>query len=572
MRKELVWRIRILTGAVLLLAIILIGRLYQLQVLNHDTYTKRGEEQYVHTVMDLYNRGTIFFTTKDGERIAGATVQSGYVLAVDPNRITDAKGTYEKIKDLINLDEDTFIHRATLPNRTYVEIDQYINEEVSVKISAMKLPGVQLYRNQWRYYPGKTMSARTVGFVGFGDDDAGQLVGRFGLERYYNDVLLRDRQRLSVNFFAEIFSNLGSIIFDNTENRTGNIVTTIEPTVSRMLQNELIEANDKYRAKLTGGIIMDPKTGEIYAMDAVPTFDLNDRSDAKVEDFRNPLVENVYEFGSIIKALTIAAGLDNKTINAGTTYYDAGFISLDTFTIKNYDGKGRGTVDMQQVLNQSLNTGVSFIVKQMGKDRFREYFLNLKLGSEAGIDLPNETHGLINNLNSPRDVEYATASFGQGIAMTPIATVRALAALGNGGKLVTPHLVKSIEYQDGTLKDVMYPDGAQVFKPETSEEVSRMLAKVVDDALLGGKVALDDYSVAAKTGTAQIAKEAGGGYYEDKYLHSFFGYFPAYDPKFLIFLYTVEPKEVQYASETLTAPFMEITKFLINYYNIPPDR
>lgn len=572
MRKELVWRIRILTGTVLLLALILIGRLYQLQILNKDAYVERGEDQYVHTVTELYNRGTIFFTTKDGERIAGATVQSGFMLAVDPTRISDAKAVYDKLDEYISLDEETFIYRATLPDRIYVEIDPFIDEETSQKISALDLSGVELYRNQWRYYPGKTVAARAVGFVGYGDEaQGGQLVGRFGLERYYDDILLRDSQRLSVNFFAEIFSNLGSIVFDSTQTRTGDIVTTIEPTVSRMLQNELLKANEKYSANLTGGIIMDPKTGEIYALDAVPTFDLNDRSGAEVADFRNPLVENVYEFGSIIKALTMAAGIDSKAVNSQTTYYDAGYIDLDTFTIKNYDGKGRGTVDMQQVLNQSLNTGVSFIVKQMGKEKFREYFLNLKLGSEAGVDLPNETHGLVNNLNSPRDVEYATASFGQGIAMTPIATARALAALGNGGKLITPHMVKSIEYQDGSIKEVMYPDGAQIFKPETSEEISRMLATVVDEALQGGKVALPDYSIAAKTGTAQIADETGG-YYEDKFLHSFFGYFPAYDPKFLVFLYTVEPKGVQYASETLTEPFMEITKFLINYYNLPPDR
>lgn len=573
MRKELVWRIRILTGTVLLLALVLIGRLYQLQILNKDVYIERGEEQYVHTVTDLYDRGTIFFTTKDNERIAGATVQSGFVLAVDPSRITDTKALYEKIKEFITLDEETFIYRASLPKRTYVEIDPFVDEETSEKILALDLTGIQLYRNQWRYYPGKTLSARTVGFVGYSDEvDDDQQIGRYGLERYYNDVLFRDNQHLSVNFFAEIFSNLGGIVFDSTPNRTGDIITSIEPTVSRMLQNQLVLANDKYNSDLTGGIIMDPKTGEIFALDAVPTFDLNNRTGATVADFRNPLVENVYEFGSIIKALTMAAGLDSKAVNAHTTYYDAGFIDLNTFTIKNFDGRGRGTVDMQQVLNQSLNTGVSFIVKQMGKDKFREYFLNLKLGSEAGIDLPNETHGLINNLNSPRDVEYATASFGQGIAMTPIATARALAALGNGGKLITPHLVKAIEYQDGSVKDVRYPDGAQVFSPETSEEISRMLVTVVDDALRGGNVALPDYSVAAKTGTAQIANKDGGGYYDDRYLHSFFGYFPAYDPKFLVFLYTVEPKNVQYASETLTEPFMEITKFLINYYNIPPDR
>jgi cell division protein FtsI/penicillin-binding protein 2 len=208
----------------------------------------------------------------------------------------------------------------------------------------------------------------------------------------------------------------------------------------------------------------------------------------------------------------------------------------------------------------------------MGKERFRDYFTAFALGSETGIDLPNETYGLVDNLNSPRDIEYATASFGQGIALTPIAAVRALAALGNGGYLVTPHVAEKIIYEDGTEKPIRYPEGEQVISAQTSEEISRMLTTVVDEALRGGTVKLDRYSVAAKTGTAQIARATGGGYYDDRYLHSFFGYFPAYEPEFLIFLYTVEPKGVQYASETLTGTFMDLTNFLINYYAVPPDR
>jgi cell division protein FtsI (penicillin-binding protein 3)/stage V sporulation protein D (sporulation-specific penicillin-binding protein) len=227
---------------------------------------------------------------------------------------------------------------------------------------------------------------------------------------------------------------------------------------------------------------------------------------------------------------------------------------------------------MQQVLNQSLNTGVSYIVNQMGKERYRDYLYAYGLDKETGIDLPSEGSPLVDNLTSPRDVEYATASFGQGIALTPIATVRALATLANGGKLVTPHIVKEIRYEDGSIEKLEYPTGEQVLKPETSEEISRMLSIVVDDALRGGSVSLPHHSIGAKTGTAQIANPDGGGYYEDKYLHSFFGYFPAFDPQFIVFMYTVEPQGVRYASETLTDPFMQIARFLINYYSIPPDR
>ena len=573
MRKQSILRIRIITGVVLLIAFILVARLYQIQVLKHDVYVEKGEDQYVHTVRDLYTRGSIFFSTKDGDRVSAATVQSGYVLAVDPTVIRDPEAVFEQISDYIAIDKELFVTRATLPKRTYVEIDARVSEADADAIVERDIDGLQLYRSQWRYYPGDELAARAVGFTGFsGTIKKEQPTGRYGLERYYEDVLTRENERLSVNFFAEIFSNLGSVVFDTTDARTGDVVTSIEPTVARMLQQQLQETQETWDSRLTGGIIMNPQNGEMYAIDAVPTFNLNDRGANTIEVFQNPHVESVFEMGSIIKALTMAAGLDSGAVTPTTTYFDSGRLELDTFTIGNFDGKGRGTVNMQEVLNQSLNTGVAFIVDKMGKDAFRAYFQALKLGSETGIDLPGEVFGLVDNLNSPRDVEYATASFGQGIALTPIAATRALATLGNGGRLVTPHIATKIEYEDGTVRDITYPEGNQVFSAETSEEVSRMLTAVVDDALRGGNVALENYSIAAKTGTAQIADSENGGYYDDRYLHSFFGYFPAYEPEFIIFLYTVEPKEVRYASETLTDPFMELTKFLINYYNLPPDR
>ena len=569
MRGKAIGRIRFLTAALLLVAVILIGRLYQVQIMHGADYKERGEAQYVHTVQDLYDRGSIFFTTKDGEEVSAATVQSGFLLAIDPTRINDAEATYEALNSVYPLEKARFMERAGRINRSYQEIATRVSRSDADAIEELGLKGVMLYRNQWRYYPGESLGARTVGFVGYSGNE---LSGRYGIERYYDDVLSRDNERLSVNFFAEIFSNLGTVVFDSSDSREGDVITTIEPTVMRNLERELLATNETWNSSFTGGIIMNPKTGEIVGLGMVPSFDLNDRSGVDIADFRNPLVEDVYEFGSIIKALTVAAGLDSGAITPATTYYDSGSIELDTFTISNFDGKGRGYVPMQEVLSQSLNTGVAFIVTEMGKAAFREYFLNLKLGSETGIDLPNETYGLVNNLNSPRDVEYATASFGQGIALTPVAATRALATLGNGGTLPSPHIVKEIRYEDGTVQPISYPEGERVFSEETSEEVSRMLVEVVDEALKGGDVKLENYTVGAKTGTAQIADRENGGYYEDRFLHSFFGYFPAYDPEFIVFLYTVEPKEVRYASETLTDPFMNITKFLINYYNIPPDR
>jgi len=266
----------------------------------------------------------------------------------------------------------------------------------------------------------------------------------------------------------------------------------------------------------------------------------------------------------------MAAGIDSGAITATTTYYDAGSIELDGSTISNFDGKGRGRVSMQEVLNQSLNTGASFVASKIGNRVFANYMINYGIGEETGIDLPNESAGIVKNLYEPRDLEYATASFGQGIATTPIATIRGLSVLANGGVLVTPRIAKKIKYTSGLSKKVSSNDGQRILKQESAEEITRMLVSVVDNALLEGTVKLPNYSIAAKTGTAQIASV--GGYYDDRFLHSFFGYFPAYDAQYLIFLYTLEPKEVKYASQTLTHPFMDIVKFLINYYEIPPDR
>lgn len=568
-RKVAIIRIRCITAFLLIIALFLISRLYYLQVVQFDDYTERANRQYTHTVNELYDRGSIYFLTKNNEQVSAAAIQSGFVLAVDPTRITDPAKAFNTLSPYLTVDKEEFVDAATKPDRTYVVIDDQIPTDIAQKIGLLDIPGISLYKNQWRYYPGNDVAARVVGFVGYSDEG---LVGRYGLERYYDQILQRDQSGQSVNFFAEIFGGIGQIIFNEGEEHEADLVTTIEPTVARMLDQVLAEIQLTWESDVSGGIIMDPQTGAIYAMNVSPTFNLNNRSGYTINDFRNPLVEDVYEMGSIIKPLTMAAGLDSGNITPETTYYDAGYLKLDTFTIRNYDGRGRGTVSMQEVLNQSLNTGVSFVVDQMGKDLFRTYFKALKLGNETGIDLPNEIYGLISNLDSPRDVEYATASFGQGIALTPVATVRALATLGNGGYLVTPHIVKEVQYKNGQVKEKLYPKDEQVFTEDTSRTISRMLTKVVDEALGGGEVALPHHTIAAKTGTAQIADHENGGYYDDRYLHSFFGYFPSYDPQFLVFLYTVEPKDVRYASQTLTDPFMDLVKFLINYYNVPPDR
>lgn len=561
-------RIRIISIGVIFFALLLGVKLYYVQIVSGDAFNDRADRQYIRPVGGMYDRGTVFFEAKDGTLMAAASLKTGFTLAINPKLLKNPQSIYDRLSKILDIDKQSFLEKALKTNDPYEEIAKRIDPEVAKKIDDLDIPGVNVYKEKWRYYPGETLASQVLGFVGFRGDDYS---GRYGLENYYDNVLKRGSQNVYVNVFAEIFSDVHKV-FTDTGTIEGDIVSTIEPNVQTFVESELKKVTDKYQSKLTGAIVIDPKTGEIYAMGATPSY--NPNSYQNVKDLRvlsNPLVQNVYEMGSIIKALTMAAGLDAGVVTASSTYYDSGQITLNNRTIYNYDKRARGTASMQEVLNQSLNTGVAHVVQKLGNKRFSDYMYKFGFGSLTGIDLPSEVRGLTDNLKSSRDIEHVTAAFGQGIALSPIETTRALAAMANGGTLVTPHVAKRIDYKVGFSKTLTYPEGERVIKSETSREISRMLTTVVDKALLEGSVKMDNYSVAAKTGTAQIVKP-GGGYYDDRYLHSFFGYFPSYNPRFLIFLYTVEPQGVSYASHTLTEPFISIAKYLINYYELPPDR
>lgn len=562
-------RINIFAFCILIFALILIAKLFLVQVIHKNSYSEQADRQYATPSSDIFERGTIYFERKDGQLVFAGVQTTGFKIAINPIKIIDIEDTYKKLSEKITLDYEEFFVRAGKKNDPYEEVATNLSKEEADAISAEKISGVSIFKEKWRFYPGNNLASHVLGFVGYNGDE---LNGRYGLEREYNDVLSRDKDNPYVNFFAEVFSNINKTLF-KSETRNGNILTTIEPTTQSFLEKKLSEVGEKYKIDSIGGIIMDPQDGSIYAMAIKPDFNPNNFS--KINNpyiFSNPFVENIFEFGSVVKPLVMAAALDVGAVTAETEYNDKGSIVVEKKEIFNFDKQARGVVDMQQVISQSLNTGMVFVYQHLGKENLRNYILSYGFKNKTGIDLPNETSGLVSNLNSPREIEYANASFGQGIAMTPIGLLRALASLSNGGNLVVPHIVRAIKYEDGTEKEIIYQTSRVKFSEETSKEITRMLVYTLDKSFRSGASKFENYSVAIKTGTAQVAKESGGGYYEDRYLHSFFGYFPAYDPKFIVFLYAVNPKGVSYAATTWADPFLEITKFLLNYYEVPPDR
>ncbi len=575
MTYSFISRSRITLSFFILFSLILAGKIFLVQVVHGNIYSESADRQYVTPGGNIYERGTIFFQSKskdgkNGQLIAAATHTAGFKIAINPSKIVDKELTYQKLSKIIILDHDDFITKSGKTDDPYEEVANRLSKTEADAVSALKISGLNVFKEKWRFYPGKMLASHALGLVGYRDAELG---GRYGLERQYNNELIRNNNNAYVNFFAEVFSNINKTLFEDGT-KAGDVVTTIEPEVENFLEKKLMEVKGKYQTDSVGGIIMNPIDGSIYAMSIKPDFNPNEFSKEKNNSvFSNPLVENVLEFGSVIKPLVMAGALDADVVTADTVYNDMGSVIVEKKEIFNFDKKGRGpNTTMQEVLNQSLNTGMVFVEERLGKERLRDYLFSYGIKDKTGIDLPNETSGLVSNLNSPREIEYANAAFGQGIALTPVGLIRALASLSNGGNLVVPHLVKEIKYDDGSSKKISYPTTRAKITTKTGEEITRMLVEVMDKAIKGGSAKLDHFSVAVKTGTAQVADNTTGGYYEDRHTHSFVGYFPAYNPQFIVFLYALNPKGVPYAATTWTDPFLDITKFLLNYYEVPPDR
>lgn len=541
-------------------------RLFWLQILRGETYEAYASRQQTIRKTLSGRRGEILVHEKD-QMIELATIKDGWLLAIDPRYIKDPKELYNKFSEVgVQISEEEFMDKAAKKEDPYEVIAHRISHETKRKIVSAGLAGLIYEPEEWRYYPAGTLASQLIGFVGVDSE------GKYAIERLYNnelegkDGIFEGEKTLSGKLLL-----FGKRLIKPEKNGS-DLVLTIDAGVQSYIEKKLEEVREKYGARSAGGVVMDPKTGKILAMAARPAFDPNLYSKERDQRvFINPHVENTYEMGSIVKALTIAAAMDAGAVTLETMYNDTGKIVLDGAVIENFDGKARGRIPMQEILSQSLNVGAAFLAEKLGKDAFRMYMHKFGLGDVTGVDLPGEAKGNLKNLESPRSLEYATASFGQGISMTPLEFVRAISSIANGGYLVRPYIVEEIRREGGINISRRAEGPINILKEETSRTVTRMLVEVVDKKLAGGHGRIPGYSVAAKTGTAQIARDDKRGYSED-FLHTFFGYGPAYDPKFLVFFYLERPRGIRYASESLTDPFRSTMRFLLSYYEIPPDR
>ena len=556
---------------VLLVAFCILARLYFVQIVYGAAYAGKGDRQFASGSSGLFDRGSIYFTRKDGTHISAAALATGFLVAINPQTLLDPDAAYAAITSVAttSLSKSAFLAAAAKPNQVHIEVAHHLSDAAGAALVAKHIKGVSVLRERWRYYPGAELAAQSIGIVSYGKGD--MLTGQTGIEASYNGTLARSGDSLYRNFFAELFSDTSSLLVNAKDVRQGSVITTIEPEVETRLMDAVAKVNNRYGSHDSGGIIMDPATGAIIAMASYPAYDGNDITNINPKILGNPLVEHVHEFGSIMKPLTMAAALDAGVVTPTTTYADTDCITVNTKKICNWDHKARGVVPMVEIIKQSLNVGASWLATRLGQDRFRDYFTKL-FGTKTGIDLPSEGRGLTGNLTSREQVNYDNMAFGQGISVTPMQMIRALGSLANKGAMVRPHVVSGIELDSGVIRALDWAGSVPVFSPEAVRETTTMMQAVFDEKLANGTAKIPTMSVAAKTGTAQLTKPGGGYYDSGHWFHSEVAFFPSYNPRFIILLYTNDPQGVQYASETLTPALLDLTHFLIDYYAIPPDR
>ncbi len=573
MRAQFRNRIRIVLAIIILIALGVLTRLYFLQIVRGQEYAQKASQQFSSGGGGPFDRGTIFFTRKDGTLISAATLATGFLVAIDPQEITDPEAAYAAIDAAASstvITHAAFLADAADKTRVYIEVAHQLSDAAGNALAALAIPGVQVLRENWRYYPGGSLAAQSIGIMSYGSGSVP--VGQTGLEATYNDVLSRSGDTLQKNFFAELFSNAGNLLVNTQNAHEGDVVTTIEPEVQMRLEDDIAAVNQKYSSQESGGIIMDPKTGAIYALASFPTFDPNNLQNLDPSLLVNPLLENVFEYGSIMKPITMASALTAGVVTPQTTYDDTGCIKVDNDRICNWNFKAYGVIPMLTIIEDSLNVGASWVAQQLGQSQFRQYFTNI-FGQKTGIDLPHESDALIGNLLKPQQIYYDTASFGEGIAVTPLQMIRALAAVANGGILVHPHLASRIILTSGVSEPIDWGSGTRIFSAAASRETTVMMDALWDDALKvnGVSAKIPTMSVAAKTGTAQLPTPTGT-YYNNKFFNSEVAFFPSFNPRFIILLYTKDPKNVIYAEQSLSPSLLDLVHFLINYYAVPPDR
>ena len=544
----------------------LIGRLFMLQIISHRDYIALAEKQH-RNVQDVFpERGSIFMRDKNGSTVPLAINQIFKTVVVSPKEVLDAKATADYLAHEFSLDANVLAKKFSNKQDEYEVIARKADDGKVQEIEQKKIPGVFVEEEKLRVYPHDVLASQLVGFVSKQDEKE---QGRYGLERYYEDMLAGKKSLREGSNNTGLWDTTVKNVVDSAQNGA-DVYTTIDYNIQTKAEETLYTAKEKWQAVSGSVLVMEPKTGRILALANLPAFNPNLYSKEKnFSVFINPVVQSMYELGSVMKPITMTAALEVGVVTPEKTYTDTGEVKFGTYTIRNFDEKAHGVQTMSQVIENSLNTGMVFVSRLLGKEKQLDYFKRFGFGEKTGIDLGGEIAGNISTLYGRRDIDFATASFGQGVAVTPIQLATAISAIANEGKMMKPFVTDRIVDDTGNTITTSPTMIRQAITKESAETMTKILVATVRNGF-ENHAGIKGYFIAGKTGTAQIPKSNGRGY-SDSLIHTFVGYAPAFDPKFLVLLELVDPKGNKFAANTLTPAFHDLAQFLLNYYEIPPD-
>ncbi|MDO5036866.1 MAG: penicillin-binding transpeptidase domain-containing protein [Tissierellia bacterium] len=571
-----------------LLFIPLIVKLFRLQVILADDLSKRALEQMTTTQVISSERGLIF--DRQGKQLTNNTSYSDIYLDMDLlNKLDNPEKEKEALVDSLSqvLDMDPEKIKGFFQKEGSFLIAKRVERPLAMALEKKNLRSLSISDLEGRYYPNQNLASHVIGFIN--EENRGV----YGLERAYDDKL-RGLDGQSI-----LYTDTKKDAMPGTEARSqaplqgANLVLSLSENLQKQVEEILEGVQEESQAKEVMAIVQDNKTGEILAMAAKSDYNLNDprgpqtpiqeqtwdkltkeqKTEIWYDNWRNPMVSDLYEPGSTFKTITAAAALEEHTTDQKKHYYCTGYI-------RDLPGKPitcaslpnpHGDITMAEAFAESCNTTFVNIARQLGREDFYTYIENFGFGEKTHIDLPAEEKGLIPKSSEDiSETQLATLSFGHGIAVTPIQMITAISAATNGGYLMEPHLVKEIRSQSGGLIKSIEPKvKAQVISQGTSEQIRELMEGVVDHGT-GSLAKVDGYRVGGKTGTAEKVSD-NGGYEADKYISSFVGIAPVQDPKVTVLVIVKEP-EGDYYGATVAAPAAgEIMKLAMEEFKIPKD-
>ena len=564
-------RIRVICAFFLFLLLIIVGRMFQKQIIEYKTYKVEAKSQQQFSKVELGQRGKIYFhdgpSGIDKEFSMAYDVKSFSVYLV-PKNISDKKDFSSKLSALINLPADEIF--AKIDNdKTYTSaIKKGLSYEDADKIEAAELTGVYVLPEYKRYYPESSVASQILGFV----DGEGN--GKYGFEGFYNDELTGSSGKIVGE--KDTLGRVINYLEEDTPKDGNSYLLTVDRSVQYYMTKTLQKALTDYQAESGSVVAMDIKSGAIIGMTSLPNYDSNNyqeyANNNQQDLYKNPVISNIYEPGSIFKPLIVAAGLDTGKItpDSGSTF--GASVDVQGYTIHTAEDKAFGAEKIGDILKHSDNVGMVWVGEQIGSEIMNNYIKKFGFTEKTNIDLSGENIGIIPSLKNWAEITRATITFGQGISVTPIQLLRAYAAIANKGTMVKPRIVDKVYNNDGTTSEVKTEEVGQVVSEKTSEELKQMMIGVVEEGY-GKKAGVKGYWVAGKTGTAQIADPETGKYVEGVFIHSFAGFAPADDPKFALLVKIDKPKNARFAESSAAPVFGDIASFLLNYYyRVAPNR